>query len=217
MLPIAFLFPLLMFFTFALSLITEKTFVDRKNLHMNVTTAIKNGAQLSDVKQIFENRKHAKGVSQLFDLLLYVKNSRNSDEFYREPVNLTTILKDIKSELYLTNTVDLELVASISKTIAEHEKTNPFDKLEPSQRIHFELIQTKLGDKYAPIQENVVRIVDEIDNKNMLVSKYFSDATMSFRISIIALVIGILALIPQLKNLWSWWRDKFIVKPNKAN
>ena len=111
-------------------------------------------------------------------------------------------------KLYLNSEVKPDLIKLISEKLNEHEQSNPFDRLEPGQRVHFELVQTKLGTNYVQIQDNINRIVDEIDNKNKLVDKYFSDATMSYRISIIALLIGLLALLPMVKNFWGWLRKK---------
>jgi len=121
------------------------------------------------------------------------------------------VLKDLKAELFLKDNVNQELAKRIKDKLNEHKRTDPFDKLEPGQKVHFEAVQTKLAGKYSDIQTNINRIVDELDNKNKLVAEYLTDATLSYKISIIALIIAILAWVPQIIRGVKSWRQKFKV------
>lgn len=166
--------------------------VEKTSIHKNISTAAKNGADLDDVKQIFQNRKHVKHnvVDSLVSLFRGPGASIN-DETYIEPIDLSTVLKDIKSDYRIKDGDNLKLIESMAQLIDEHEKTSPFDKLDPSQRIHFEMIKVKLGDNYSIAQDSINRVVDELDSKNMLVNKYFSEATLSYRYSLLALVLSL--------------------------
>lgn len=178
--------------------------VDRNKLHTDITIAINNGAELQDIKQIFENRSHVRRyIPSIFG-----SAEAEAKAIYKEPVSLSAVLKNLKAETFLGDKTNKELARKIKEMIAEHEKSNPFDKLESSQRIHFETIQSKLGTGYVHIQQDVNLIVDEMASKNQLVYKYLGDATLSFRISLIALFIGLIALIPQIVAMLRWLNGK---------
>lgn len=185
----------------------DQKHVDKSKLFSEMETAINSGAELSDIKQIFENRKYIKR-NLIGDI--FTKDFSNNKSTYDEPVSLTRVLKDLKSEVFLNKDGNKEFAAKVKLILAEHEKTNPFDKLESNQRIHFETIQSKTGEGYPHIQQDINLIVDELANKNQLVTKYLKDSTLSFRISVFALVIGILAFIPQLVSAWRWWKNKTV-------
>jgi hypothetical protein len=179
--------------------------VDRGKLLTDIERAIGSGAELQDVKQIFENRK---GFDTNIIRAFFRGREAEAKAIYKEPLALNSVLKDLKAEVFLRKEVNKDLVQKIKVVLAEQERTNPFDKLDPGQRIHFESIQSKLGDGYAHIQQDLNLIVDEMANKNQLVVRYLADATSSYRISVIALVVGALALIPQLFAAWRWWRRR---------
>lgn len=214
-LPIAFVLAFFIIIPLGVVGDIDRLFVSKKDFHNNLLVAIKNGAHLDDVKQIFENRNHENSAYTYITYLLTGYLGENEGGYYKEPIDLTTVLKDIRSELYLNDSVDSNLVNLMTGMINKHEKMNPFDKLNPGQKIHFELIQTKLGKDYEVVHDSMTRVVDELYNKNKLVDKYFSDATMSYRISIIALIIGFLALIPQANLLWQWWKSRVVGQSNK--
>ena len=158
--------------------------VDRNKLLTDIEMAINNDAELQDIKQIFVNRNHlSPSIKRIF-----LSSEAEAKVLYKEPVSLNSVLKDLKAEIFLRKEVNKELVNKIKKVLAEHEKINPFDKLEANQRLHFETIQSKLGDGYAYIQQDVNLIVDEMANKNQLVAKYFG--RRHFKLSDICYCIG---------------------------
>jgi hypothetical protein len=179
--------------------------VDRNKLLSDIEIAISNGAELEDVKQIFENRRY---LSQLNITKLFRSSETEDRATYKEPLALSSVLKDLKSEMFFRKQVNKDLVQRIKLVLSEHEKRNPFDKLEAGQRIHFESVQSKLGENYTYIQQDLNLIVDDLANKNQLVVKYLSDATRGFWISVVALIVGAAALVPQVITLWRWWRRR---------
>lgn len=182
-------------------------YVNRSLLVSKIELSISKGAELEDIVQIFKNRKHVR--RPLFSGL-FGNKEKSLEGYYKEPISMQKVLRDLKAELFLKDNVNQELVEVIKSKLNEHIKTDPFNKLEPGQKVHFEAVQTKLADKYSDIQININRIVDELDNKNQLVVKYLTDATLSYRISIIALIIGLFALVPQIIRAWKSWRKKSV-------
>jgi len=197
-------------FSLSISLVvyTEVELVRKADLHERLITAINNGAELDDVRHLLHIREESP-ESIFSDSLNDFEYLNKKDDFYLRPVNLHQVLKDIKARIFLKNPVDMELVKRVKGMIANHEETNPFDRLKSNQRIHFEVIQSKLGDDYINIHDDVIRVIDELENRNSLVDEYFSDATMSYRISILAFIVSIVSLlIPLIKPLRSWRRKK---------
>jgi hypothetical protein len=150
----------------------EAKYVDRKQLHSEIELAVRNNADLQDVKQIFEDRQYSKKT-----LVLGVPKEKEDKRIYREPISLSRVLRDIRADIYLKQEVDGELASKMKTMISAYEKSDPFDKLEKNQRLHFETIQSKLGNNYASIQNDINLIVDELANKNVVVEKYLGDAT----------------------------------------
>jgi hypothetical protein len=175
------------------------TYTDKIVLHKYISKAVVNGAGLDDVKQIFINRVRIEKSFLGFKSFFSSESEITFDKVsYKEPIALSTVLKDIKSDLWINSGDNSELISSFATLIDENEKTNPFDKLEPSQKVHFEIIKDKLGSNYAEAQESINRIIDEMENKSNLINKYFSEATLSYRLSLAAFVLSIFSIMPQL-------------------
>jgi hypothetical protein len=155
----------------------------------NIATAISNDSDLRSVKQIFANRDLKR--KKLFSF-------GEEDGVYKESVPLSVVLEDIRANLFLIEKPDLELVNKIDKIILDHHQTNPFDRLDEIQKDMFINIRLKLPDDYQIIQNDINKIADEINVKNQLVDKYLDRSTMSFWVSISALVFSISIAILQL-------------------
>lgn len=184
----------------------ESQGVDKQDLFQNIERAIQNGAGLDDVRQIFHNRKH---VPEFNIFRLFRTGKLRREHIYVEPITLGVVLKDVKSEIFLKKDVNKDFHEKISRMLSEHERINPFDKLNSDQKLQFEQIQSKLGENYDDIEKNINLIVDELASKNDIVAKYLRDATLSFRISVVALIIGVLAFLPQFVGFWRWLMSKW--------
>ena len=56
----------------------------------------------------------------------------------------------------------------------------------------------KIGDGYDSVQEDVLKIATELENKNQLVSEYLNDSKTGFWTSISALIITIVFSVAQI-------------------
>ena len=82
------------------------------------------------------------------------------------------------------------------------------------QKYSFESIQVKLDSTYTKISPDVIKIAEELNSKNQLVSKYLNKSDISFYISIAALIITILFSAFQIYQNNSTYKGlrKFITK-----
>ena len=168
-----------------------------KTIQKLIIQAVKNGASINNIKHIYDAR-----------LLEKKPFFSNKDEFtaknYTENTSLSFVLQDILSDYYTNSNFKTDsLYLCNLKTIKENEETNPFDKLEMSQKYSFENIRLKTDSNYARIQSDIIRITDELDSKNQLVNKYLNKSEISFNLSIIALIITILLSAYQIYQNYS--------------
>jgi hypothetical protein len=170
---------------------------------VEIENAINNGAKLDVVKQIYNNREVEE--PQFVKYLIY-----GHKNFYSEPTSLSTILSDIKVDCYRTVPIDSIFIERLGCIIIEHNEINPFDKLENNQKFLFENIRQKLNDNYSLIQDDLNRIADEMNNKNILVGDYLAKSTLSFWISIGAVGITVILGIWQIAMCYRY-------RPNKKN
>lgn len=177
----------------------SREYSERLPLLQRLEKALRNGADLPAARQIVAARKPAPTQWPF----------RESVERYKEPLTLSTVLADLRAELFLKEQPDQEFIAAIDRIANEDQQTNPFDRLRSAQRVHFETIRAALGPQYGAVQQSVDRIVDEISNQNRLVGEYLADATMSYRLSVGALVLAIISLIPQVAQVWRWVQGRF--------
>ena len=114
------------------------------------------------------------------------------EDIYPESTTLTTILNDIKKEYYIKNQKDSIYLTRLNTILIEHEEVNPFDKLESNQKFMFENVRQKLDSHYVTVKEDLNRIADEMNNKNLLVDKYLDKSNLSYWLSIIALTLTVI-------------------------
>lgn len=134
---------------------------------------------------------------------------------------MSFILNDLLSDYYTNNNfkADSSYLQNLKLIIKENEEINPFDKLEVNQKYNFENIRQKSDSNYIKIQSDVIRIADELDSKNQLVSKYLNQSETSFNLSIIALIVTILLSAYQIYQNFSSSKkiQKFISKFTEDN
>lgn len=160
----------------------------KQDIQARIIMTLRHGGTLESVKHIYAARLYKNyDITDLF--------RSNSNEYYYEPTSLSFILNDLLVEAYQRDLYkDSVYIANLSRMLIEHERKNPFDDLEDSQRATFENILIKLGDNYEIIQSDVSKLANEVNNQNKLVYKYLNKSTQSYVISIIALIVTIIAL-----------------------
>lgn len=166
-------------------------------------STIKNGGNLRNIKHIYETR-NLEGL--IFQSIFF---PWKLNDYYKENYPLTDILNDLQID-YLQNDSNKDSLyfQALCCIIEENERQNPFDMLEENQKYNFENIQTKLDSVYVKIAPDVIKIADELNNKNQLVSKYLSKSEMSYYISIAAIIISTLFSLFQIIQSFIQRREK---------
>jgi len=187
---------LIAIFTLVLSYATgadSEKWVKKSSIKMKLLTAVESEAPIDVLENIYLNRIAEKRT---------LRNIFSSfEEYYEYDTEFTKILIDLKSDLYtdsvaiftkgkISNLRD-STAKHISNTIIEINQVNPFEKLFTPQKDLFENLRNKLLTSYAPIENDVNKIVDELYQQNTLVNEYLSDSKTSFWISIIAVLIAL--------------------------
>lgn len=144
-----------------------------KSIKKEIATIIYNNGDLETIKHLFNTKEiKRKKVTDLF--------LKNDDEYYSEATPLTYVINDLKVDYYKQEKKDSGYLNSLIKIIELHNQVNPFDKLESNQKFAFENIRTKLDTNYILIQEDLNRMADELNNKNVLVTKYLDKSNLSY-------------------------------------
>lgn len=177
---------------------TDEKYFNKDNLKKLITQAVKNGASIDNIKHIYDARLLEKKP-------FFSSKDEFAAENYTENTSLSFILQDLLSGYYTNSNfkTDSLYLYNLKTIIKENEETNPFDKLEISQKYSFENIRLKTDSNYVKIQSDIIRITDELDSKNQLVNKYLNKSEISFNLSIIALIITILLSAYQIYQNYS--------------
>lgn len=163
----------------------NKIYVEKAPIKEKMRNTIKNGGMLSSIKHIYNTRN-------VENVLFINPLSDKRQQYYLEDYPLSGILNDLLVD-YLQDSKNRDSIyyVSLYHIIKENEKQNPFENLEDNQKYSFENIQIKLDSAYAKIVPDVIKIAEELNNKNQLVNKYLNKSDISFYMSIAALVITI--------------------------
>ena len=182
-------------------------------IQSNLKSLIGNGGNLNDVKDVYRKRV-LKSLS--------VIKSFDEKDYYNENVPLSEVLSDLRTKFLIEKEVreftyenldndslyvlfvarDSLYFSLLNKIIDEYNKKNPFDKLEPNQRDFFINLQQKLDTGYVKVSGDISKIVDEMKDRNQLVTKYLNDSKTSLRISWIALFVTVILSIFQICQNW---------------
>ncbi len=184
-----------------------------KSIKVNIELAIRKKANLKIVKHIYSNRKLES--KNILDII-------KTKDRYLNTIQLTTILKDLLEDHYTDSlsVVDDWYIERINALIIEHNQINPFDKLDLSQKSMFENVRFKLDSNYLTISNDINKIVDDLDEKNNLVTEYLNRSNQSFYISIIALILTLAFSsyqIFQSKSLKAKYIQKILTEINSNN
>ncbi len=162
-----------------------------KSIKDSLKTVIMNNGDLDVIKNIYKNRSNRRPN------ILETFSGKASENNYLVETPLSQILDDMKSDYFLNTELDSIYLTKLNSIITIHRQTNPFDKLEYNQKNDFENVRIKSGNDYIKIQTDIIRIADELHNRNLLVTKYLDRSTISFWISISAVVLTILLYLLQ--------------------
>ena len=175
----------------------NKKYVEKVPIKEMISKTIKNGGEYNSIKHIY-NTRNLKSVP------FFKLTSNSNNNYYADDYPLSGILNDLLVDYFQSSkNKDSVYYRTLCCIIAENEKQDPFDNLEDNQKYNFESIQEKLDSTYTKITPEIIKIVEELKNKNQLVSKYLNKSNISFRISIIALIITILLSLYQIYQNYS--------------
>ena len=165
-------------------LIPKTIYVEKEPFKENISDVVRKGGDLNMVKHIYDTRP------MTHDHFPHL----HAYDYYVGNVSLSAILKDVEVDSYKQLNVgeDSVFFAKLRAIIEENDLLNPFDKLENNQKYYFENLKTRLDSSYNEVAPDVIRIVDELDNKNKIVNRYLDKSEISFYVSISALIITIL-------------------------
>lgn len=177
------------------------TYSSKRSIQIPMRTVISNGGSIDEVRHIYETRSFK-------EIPWFVDYSDFIDSSYRSDVPLSHMLSDLLVEYYKDNSrnKDTLYIERLKNIVADYNAVHPFDALEEEQKYYLENIRQKLDTNYFLIQDDILKIGDELDRKNLLVSKYLDKSELSFWISIVAVAITILL---------SWWQINQNIKSGK--
>lgn len=161
---------------------------NKKEIEKRITQLIRNNGDLESVKHSYSTELKIKGVSSPSG-----KSNGNEFIYVKNIPTLNQVLMDIKNDQLVLGDKDT-LLLKVDKVIANNRASNPFDKLDSSQKYLFENVLSKIDSNYHLIEGDISRISDELDAKNKLVDEYLADARSSYLNSLIAMTIATLSL-----------------------
>lgn len=166
--------------------IQQGSFFEKKEIQESLRKIINNGGSIDEIKRVYDNKN-------IEERRLDFKSSKYVKSHYISDTPLSAILSDLLVEYYKQDTIiaDTAYVVRLRDLITSYETIHPFDGLEENQRYYLENIRLKMDSNYYLIQDDLVKLGDELDRKNLLVNKYLNKSEISFWISIIALIITI--------------------------
>ena len=171
----------------------ENAYFDKNEIQESLRKVIYNGASIDEVKRVYNN-KNVENKPIIFNKSDYMKTH------YTSNTSLAAILSDLLVNHFNQDSIasDSTYVIRLRNMISTYEAIHPFDCLEENQRYYLENIRLKMDSNYYYIQEDLVKLGDELDRKNQLVNKYLDKSELSFKVSIIALILTFIFSIWQL-------------------
>ena len=187
----------------------EIEYVEKTGLKKNIIQVIKKGAGLNDVKNVFSDRV------VLNQRKYYYYYDENSSYYNNKNLTLLEVLEDLHTDYYLDTVPkshqDSLYFCSLNSIIDEFSRNNPFDELEPEQRVYFQNVQSKIPFEYDRIKDDMMRISDALKEKNTLTKEYLQKSTLSFWISIGAVLVTLILGLVQIFQNTSKKRDVYSI------
>lgn len=167
-----------------------------KDIKFELCESIYKGCNFDDAKYIFDNEKRINITS--------IRG--NGIEVYKLGTDFIDVLNDMIYDYYQQDKVDTFYINKLYQFKIEAQEKYPFDKLNIAQKELFKRLRDDAGKNYRLIEDDVLAIASELQDKNEDIEKYLSDAENSYILSIIAFYIS---LIPFLIPLWKWFKKFF--------
>lgn len=187
----------------------QEKFIEKNNIQNSLSTVVRNGGSIDEAKQIYETKT-------IVNKPFFTSETDFLKTHYPSETSLSSILSDLLVNYYNQESIasDSVYVQSLRNMISEYNTIHPFDGLEESQKYYLDNIHQKLDSNYYSIQDDLIKLGEELDRKNLLVNKYLNKSEISFKISIIALVITVFFSVWQLiQNYRTSRQIKAIFKP----
>lgn len=174
---------------------TNHQYVGKAELKKDISRVIKNGSNLNVVTIVYNNR-----VTETNRKL----RNYSQELFYdNESLTLYTVMADLLSDYYLDslpNKSDSVYSNQLVSLIEEFSRNNPFEELEPDQRVYFQNVQAKIPEQYDLVKEDLMRISKTLKEKNVLTEHYLQKSNLSFWISVAAFIISLLFGFIQIRQ-----------------
>ena len=154
--------------------IPSPKYINKSSLLSSMSSVIKNGGAIDEVKQIFNSKT-------LVEEPFFGGGDEFKESHYTEDIALSYVLSDLLVEYYKQKPfkVDSTYISHLENIVNEYNAVHPYDGLEDIQRYYLENIRQKLDSNYTFIQEDIVQLGDELDRKNLLVNKYLAKSETS--------------------------------------
>lgn len=167
---------------YVLNSYNEHIYYNRVDLYNQIKSAVKNDADLDVVKVIYRDRYLLEGKKF---------GASNDKLYYKESVPLTTVLEDMLARAYVDDNSKPEYIEKLSIILSEQKVLEPFDGLSSEQRDLFEQLKIIAGDEYERYEITLGKLSEEVEEQNNLVVEYLAKSEASYRLSVIALLIGV--------------------------
>ncbi|MGF1718318.1 hypothetical protein L4D08_26040 [Photobacterium chitinilyticum] len=163
----------------------DELYINKESVKSDISQMIINDADLDSIKHHFNS-------SDKVEWGFIFGWSNNKHDYYVSSIPLLTILKDIKSDTYLAKSIDKNKQGKVSKVIKEYQQRNPFDGLEQVQKDQFNNIRIKLDENFDVVKQEVYKLSEDLNQKNLLVNQYLSDSKTSLYVSIASLIFALI-------------------------
>ena len=187
-------------------------FTNRGDLHKKILTRVHEGAPLDVVTTVFDRRKTNSPV------FYFPRTSRANR--YVEPIKLSEVLADIKSELYdpksssipepISEAERQRLITRIDELAAQERESDPLGALADEDRKTFRLLREKLSDDYEAVREEIEDIVYMVVSRDAEIARHLDKSDLTFLIAIAGVLLaipGFLTALPRLRRAWESFRE----------
>lgn len=120
------------------------------------------------------------------------KSFFNHNQYYETSVDLSLILDDMIFDYYMEKKNDSLYIKKLKEFKIQDKERNPFDRLEEAQKELFISLRNNSGEHYPLIEDNILKISNELSRKNEAIDTYLDKSNQSYILSIIALLFSVL-------------------------